>query len=917
MRFKALTFLVFLVLSFFGFGQDEARGSIAKNISPATNGVKRALIVGISDYQSDAMKLNFADDDAAFFKDYLSNVEQIPDSRLAYLTDDEAISFNIMVELKKLMTESQAGDTVYLFFAGHGDVVDDFGDEEGFLLAADVNEDRNYYGTQGVVPLKIINRVITKVTEKGAKVILVLDACRSGFLYKEGAQKNLETFNNNFQNSTKFLSCGPDQLSYESKEIGHGFFTYYLVLGLMGAADHIVQDNKIQYFELEMFLDSNVKLETNDKQVPVVWNQKATDVFREITPFDKEFALNEIKNSSNVKNALASRGVSEVTEASESITENLVVQQFNEALSAQNYYGNNESALEVFYRGEKENLVAAEVSNRMRYTIVNALSSNAQLLINTYIGGAEVLPNGDTFISRAKDLEICLSLLDIDDFGYDRFLTSKLFLEAYSVIRSRNYSNYPLAKKKLEEALVIEDRAAYIHNALGIILNHEEQYELAQKHYDKAKELIPTWSFPVNNSGGNFLDKYQYRKAKNNYEKALELKGSYGTALNNLGVVSERQGEYHKAEFYYLRAKEVEQESATAIRNLGNLYRNRGNIRKAITFYKEALAKDSLDVYTYYSYSDLLNDNNINTEKAESLLKKAIKLEPYFSRGHAEYADLLRRYPRNENSLKEADSLYDFAIKNDPFYAWGYAGRAWLYHKQKQTDKALASFHKGIDVNSYKARPYYYLANYYGDGLKNNMKAEEYYKKAIAIDSFYLPAYEKLVSIYYKTDKTDKSLALINDLLKWNSDAPDAFNLLGRTYFARQEYNKAIDAFNQTLEIDSTYAKGYTNLSYSLAQTGNYKEAAVAFKSANKFNPYKNNVSTFVDLLLNEARKMNRENLSNDAEDLLVIANSMEFNLKSNFALAEHYYLNDESERANELFIYELMILAISDRFSR
>lgn len=229
------------------FSQPDERGSIANKIESSTEGVKRALVVGISDYHSDDMKLNFADDDAAFFKEYLSKVEEIPDERLAYLSDSDAISFNIMRELKKIMTETQSGDLVYLFFAGHGDVVDDFGDEEGFLLAADVNKNRNYYGTQGVVPLKIINRVITNVTEKGAKVVLVLDACRSGFLYKEGAQKNLKTFNNNFQNSTKFLSCGPDQLSYESKEIGHGFFTYYLILGLMGAADHLVQDKVVQW----------------------------------------------------------------------------------------------------------------------------------------------------------------------------------------------------------------------------------------------------------------------------------------------------------------------------------------------------------------------------------------------------------------------------------------------------------------------------------------------------------------------------------------------------------------------------------------------------------------------------------------------------------------------------------------------
>ena len=344
--------------------QEEQRGSEAKNVKKTSKGVKRALVVGIAGYKAKSLNLDYSDDDAVIFKDYLSEVEKIAKENLVVFISDDSIpplpekdpnSGNILRELKKLMDKTQEGDIVYFYFAGHGDVVDDKGYEEGFLLASDANENREYYGTPGVISLKHLNSIITSVTDKGAKFILVLDACRSGFLYKEGTQKNLETFNNNFQHSTKFFSCGPQQLSYESKDIGHGYFTYYLVLGLLGAADNLVQDNNLQYFELATFLDSNVKRETNKRQAPIVWHQNTVGIFRAVDTKDKDLALNYLQNTSTIKNIWNSRGVEKIV--TEFVTEIPIVKQFNKALKSEDYYGTTSSALELYNKALNESLV--------------------------------------------------------------------------------------------------------------------------------------------------------------------------------------------------------------------------------------------------------------------------------------------------------------------------------------------------------------------------------------------------------------------------------------------------------------------------------------------------------------------------------------------------------------------------------
>ncbi|NNK82422.1 MAG: hypothetical protein HKO92_04815, partial [Flavobacteriaceae bacterium] len=389
MKNRVVYILVFIFLPFFVFSQDDgARGSISKKIDKSkVIGEKRALVVGVSEYQSEDLNLKYADDDAFLFKQYLTKVDSVPEKNIAYLVNKEATSFNILSALNNLIETSNEGDIVYLFFAGHGDVVDKDNVEQkiGFLLAHDTNKDREFYGTQGVVPFKDVNKTVNEIANKKAKIILILDACKSGYLHLYGSQKNLEAANNTFENATKFLSCQPDQLSYESNnadELTQGYFTYYLVLGIMGAADNMIQDFNLQYFELEMFLKNNLASATNNEQTPIIKSKGSTELFRKVNSKDKSDALRQVQNQQKLSLLLTNRN-------SESNTDIIyqadikIVNQFNEAIEKQNYYGNSTSALALLRSAEKEKLVPTDVIKRMKNSIVNALSTDAQLLINT------------------------------------------------------------------------------------------------------------------------------------------------------------------------------------------------------------------------------------------------------------------------------------------------------------------------------------------------------------------------------------------------------------------------------------------------------------------------------------------------------------------------------------------------------
>lgn len=892
---KLLLVLLLFPLAF--LAQEVGRGSVSTQTANSEPGNKHALIIGISNYESTDLTLNYANADASLFRDYLQNIVGVDQSRLTYLADQDATSLRITNELRKLNKTTESGDVVYLYFAGHGDVVDDFGQKEGFLLTVDSNANQEYYGNTGVVPLRILNLVTNSLTEKGVEVVLILDACRSGFVFEEGAQKNLQTVNNSFERSIKFLSCEPDQLSYESEKLKHGYFTYYLVLGLMGAADNLVQNNRLEYFELQQFLKQQVEGETQKKQGPLVISRNSSDDFGEVNSEIKNQALESIKNNSGIETAIAARGTTKTDEIRNSI-ENAVIDAFNSALSSRNYYGSDESAYELFRKAEKNPELSADFIEQLRYALVGALSISAQGLISEYISGQEILPKGKVFSEHAHYMKLCEELIDKDHYMINSVQTSRMFLEAYATIRQRNFSNYPVAKQNLLKALKIEERAAYIHNALGIIYRFEEKIDSSIYHYKRAKELIPTWSYPVSNLGLAYYDKHQNAKARELYDEALSMRGAKSSILNNLGVISKEEGKYTEAENYYQQSLEAEPNGVVPLKNLGNLYKERGNLKKAQEYLQEVTELDSTYVYGLYDLAIFLSDNNIDTNRAEALLKQAIRLEPFFAQGYARLGDFYRRKSTDQESKNKADSLYRRAVELDPFYEWAYAGRGWLLNSRGKKEEAVRSFEDGIAMNHNSSKMLYYFGNFLKNGIKDFEGAERIYKEAIEMDPDYINTYEGLIDLFIKTNRSDLAINQADALLKRNPQAPTLWNLLGDSHFAKEESEQAVVAYRKAIESDSTFAKAYANLAYNLIDLNKYDEAAENYKKAVEFNPISNSMVAFSGYLSSKARAMKREGDIDKEGELLLLAFKINPTERTRFDIASYYYTNDQPRRA-------------------
>ena len=887
-------YLAYICLSFlaYSYSQKDSRGSIGDTNTTRTEGNTYALIIGISDYNETALKLNYADNDAALFKNYLSTVENVPEENITLLINKKAVSITIGRELRKLATTVSKGDTVYIYFAGHGDVVDDLGLQEGFLLAAEVNANQEYFAGGAISLNDLNNRIIKAIIQKEANVILILDACRSGFIFEDGTQKNMGTLQAMFKNTTKFLSCGAEELSYESSDLQHGYFTHFLVKGLTGKAD-TNSDKQLQYRELDDYLYNNVSSAVsqkyNQKQTPIVNTKDARAILKNIKPNNEIVSFESVKQSIDQTKAIASRYFNT------NKTLPIQISRFANAIKTKNYHGKSSSAYAIYKTAIADNTVSKTYIGRMKGVLLSELSNAAQKVVNTYISNDEKLPNAKTFTAAAKHLEICLELMEDDDLMRDKIEVSKLMLDAYSSIRNNNMARFPAAKQKLKKALNIEPKAAYVHNALGIIYNYQKVYDSAYYHFNTAKKLIKTWSEPVVNLGDNYIDQYKFDEARAVFDASL---GIYDNDIANklrLAEIYINQGKYYLAKKLYQDILKIDTTNPKALEGLSNLETLKGNFKAANDWYTKISSTDDIDLLKY------IKANKLDPKTAEQLLLNAISDVPELSKNYSNYADYLRLNNSKLTRLKTADSLYKTAIKKDARNTNAYTGLAWLNHKQKRKTKAKQIFLEGLKSNPNSSELYLNYGAYLEKGLKDKTGAINNYLKAIDKNKSNIAAYYNLVALYNNQKQTNASINLLTQLTQDHSDIPEFWNLLGKTQFMSGNYSDAIRSYKKAIAIDDSYAKVHSNLAYSAVQTNDIATAKKHFSISSSQEKDTKAIDDVSAYIINAAKNKLNFGKPDDARNLYKLAYDIHPTFKTGYAYAKFLYLQEDTSKAIEI----------------
>ncbi|MBM3465307.1 MAG: hypothetical protein FJX76_24705, partial [Armatimonadetes bacterium] len=244
---------------------------------------KWALLVGVDAYDNPQITpLRCAGDDARALGDTLVKVAGFPSSHVVVMTSagkgmDRPTSANV---LSKLMGFSQAvkpGDEFVFFFSGHG--IESEG--RSYLLTCDANPAGTVLLNKTTLAVAEVQKTLHEI--KASRILQFVDACRNDPRSGKGAADNL--MGPKFSRDLKViadeaksggevdaiatvLSCDVGQRSYEGYK-GHGYFTYFLLEGLNGAAasnGKVTLPGLVEY--LRQSVPDAVRLNESREQTP-------------------------------------------------------------------------------------------------------------------------------------------------------------------------------------------------------------------------------------------------------------------------------------------------------------------------------------------------------------------------------------------------------------------------------------------------------------------------------------------------------------------------------------------------------------------------------------------------------------------------------------------------------------------------
>lgn len=530
--------LVFSAGSFSHVKSQRSRLNLQLNASSDT----LALIIGISKYEH-IEPLKYAHEDARAFRAYLcsTNGGSLSPHKTRLLLNGEATSGSIFASLAFIRDSLEKNDVAYIYFSGHADVETENISNRGFLLTNNTSE-TNYYN--GGISVEHIRDFVTSMKSKGVKVVMIIDACKSGKLAggNKGARLTSESLMQVWANEIKILSATPGQISIESTLLQSGLFTYYLIKGLKGEADGIFNmsdqtnlvghsidndahllDSSISLSELNLYLTTNVSQISGAHQTPIVLAANMKEIISIVS--DKsppllasaKLGYNGISNASMDSPSSSLESLNDESDKQnkwpplmtylnfiKSIGPKLAElspqmhrlnHQIIESTKKKNVFGppKKKSILYLYNqlkKVDKQNTLLPGVKQLLQHVLLDSVNNQ----ITQYIDIGKTSFINQDFTNLVVGIDLVIKLFPNDSITVNDLRAKLLFFTSFDKKQS-----IPNKIRILREAIEIEKDMAILWNEVGnqYVINND--YKTAFTAYEEARRIAPRWEIPIRN----------------------------------------------------------------------------------------------------------------------------------------------------------------------------------------------------------------------------------------------------------------------------------------------------------------------------------------------------------------------------------------------------------------------------------
>jgi tetratricopeptide (TPR) repeat protein len=206
---------------------------------------------------------------------------------------------------------------------------------------------------------------------------------------------------------------------------------------------------------------------------------------------------------------------------------------------------------------------------------------------------------------------------------------------------------------------------------------------------------------------------------------------------------------------------------------------------------------------------------------------------------------------------KGAEDKYKAALEANPGNGFALNNLGEIYYRRGNPTTAKSWFERAIQADpTHVASAYNNLAVLLYTQAKETGDKKFYdeaiskLRRALAIDSDSMVAYNLLALIYYTTAETNSRLALAELVCKQgretNANYAPIYNTQGLIKLRKKDVTGALKDFEQAVQLDAKYVEAHLNIGAIGLSSRQYDKAALSFQAVLKLQP--NNVDATIGL---------------------------------------------------------------------
>ncbi|MGM0609016.1 MAG: tetratricopeptide repeat protein [Candidatus Muiribacteriota bacterium] len=290
-----------------------------------------------------------------------------------------------------------------------------------------------------------------------------------------------------------------------------------------------------------------------------------------------------------------------------------------------------------------------------------------------------------------------------------------------------------------------------------------------------------------------------YEEADNTFKPVAEEYSKSEKELNRLLHNYIKNEEFEKSNFLVSKIYQSTGDDKIYM-VLGALFNKEGFENKALSAYKSI--SDDSENYTNASAASafILADNN-NYEKAVSILKKALQINPGDTLLLITLGNIYEEGQKYEKAVNAYEKGLSFASEDDRLWSFYYRLGV-VFDKLKNKEKSIEMMKNALDLKPDNADTLNYLGYTYADMGINLDQAEEMILKALALKENDGYITDSLGWVYFKQGKIDKALKHLLKAAKLVNDDPIIYEHLGDVYKHKDDLKKALENYKKALKIN-------------------------------------------------------------------------------------------------------------------